>query len=100
MQAERDVDHPDIREALGGDLGALELGGGGTVAHVDPTDGVLAVNEVHGRGLLGGHGEGLLAAQVRGLDALGVGDEEQRSTIHWLWTWTSANNTFGEQHKS
>lgn len=83
VQAEGDVDLPDVGEALAvGDLGTLEQGGGGNVAHVDPTDGVVAVNEVHGRGLPGGHGEGLLAAQWLGLDALGVGDEEQRSTVH------------------
>lgn len=87
MQTEGNVDDVDVRKALGVvDLGALELRGGGAVAHVDPADGFVGKDEVHGRGLLGGDGEGLEAAQVRGLDALRVGDEEQGRPLHRLWT--------------
>lgn len=88
MQAQGDVDGPFLHEALQvGDLGTLEDGLRGAVAHVHPAHRVLHVVEVHGRGLLGagggdvGHGG---SAQVRGQDVLGVGDEQHGRAIHGL----------------
>lgn len=55
VEAEGDVDDPLLREALQvRDLGALEVRRRRRVAHVDPADCLLGVEEVHGRGLLCG----------------------------------------------
>lgn len=89
MEAEGDVDDPLLREALQvGDPGALEVRGRGRVAHVDPADRLLGVEEVHGRGLLGGGGQQAVdggAAQGGGLDVLGVGDQQDGQAFHWHW---------------
>lgn len=88
VQAQGDVDGALLGEALQvGDLGALELGAGGRVAHVDPAHRLLSVQEVHGGGLLGAGGQQAVdrgAAQKRGLDVLGVGYEEDRGPVHWV----------------
>lgn len=90
MQAETDVDGPLVGDALHvGDLGALELRAGGGVTHVDPADGFLRVQEVHGGGLLGaseGQAVSSGASQRRGLDVLGVGNEQDGRAVDWDYT--------------
>lgn len=89
VEAEGDVDDPLLREALQvRDPGALEVRGRGRVAHVDPADRLLGVEEIHGRGLLGGCGQQAVdggAAQGGGLDVLGVGDQQDGQAVHWHW---------------
>lgn len=89
VEAEGDVDDPLLCEALQvRDPGALEVRRRGRVAHVDPADHLLSVEEVHGRGLLCGCGQQAVdggAAQGGGLDVLGVGDQQDGQAIHWHW---------------
>lgn len=89
MEAEGDVNDPLLRKALQvRDPGALEVRGRGRVAHVDPADRLLGVEEVHGRGLLRGRGQQAVdggAAQGGGLDVLGVGDQQDGQAVHWHW---------------
>lgn len=52
---------------------------------MNPADGLLSINEVHGRGLLGADGQRAVdrgAAQGGGLDVLGVGYQEDRQPLH------------------
>lgn len=87
VEAEGDVDDPLLREALQvRNPGALEVRRRGRVAHVDPADRLLGIEEVHGGGLFGGGGQQAVdggAAQGRGLDVLGVGDQQDRQAVHW-----------------
>lgn len=87
VEAEGDVDDPLLREALQvWNPGALEVCRRGRVAHVDPADRLLDIEEVHGGGLFGGGGQQAVdsgAAQGRGLDVLGVGDQQDRQAVHW-----------------
>lgn len=89
MEAEGDVDDPFLREALQvRDLGALEVCRRGRVAHVDPADRLLGVEEIHGCGLLRGCGQQAVdggATQGGGLDVLGVGDQQDGQAVHWHW---------------
>lgn len=87
VQAERDVDGADVGDVLEVHYaGALEVRGGGRVAHVDPADRLLGVDEVHGHGLLGGDGRqpGAGAGQRRTADVVEVGDEQHGQTVHRL----------------
>lgn len=87
MQAEGDVDNPFISEALQiGDLGTFEVCGRGRVSYVDPADGLLGIEKVHGCGLFGAGGQEAVdctATQGRGLDVLRVGDQQDWQTLHW-----------------
>lgn len=89
VEAEGDVDDPFLREGLQvGDPGALEVRRRGRVAHVDPADHLLGVEEIHGRGLLCGCGQQAVdggAAQGGGLDVLGVGDQQDGQAVHRHW---------------
>lgn len=89
MQAEGDVDDSFFRKALQiGDQGTFEVCGRGGVAHVDPAHSFLGVQEVHGRGLLGAGGQQAVdggAAQGRGLDVLGVGDQQDGQALYGDW---------------
>lgn len=104
MQAERDVDGADVGHVLQvRDVGALEVGGGGGLAHVYPADGLLGVDEVHGHRLLGGDGgqPGRRAAQGGAADVVEVGDQQHRKAVHWLWGGTGrvGRRVFGGGHK-
>lgn len=109
MQAEGDVDGADVGDALEVcDAGALQVSGGGGFAHIYPADGLVAVDEVHGHGLLGGDGgqPGRLAAQRGAADVVKVSDQQHRKTIHWVWGggsgwWRGGGNQARtrEQHK-
>lgn len=85
MQAEGDVDDPLLGEALQiGNLGTFQVRGRRGVSHVDPADGLLGVDEIHGRGLFGAGGQQAVdsgAAQGGGLDVLGVGDQQDGQTV-------------------
>lgn len=89
VEAEGDVDDPFLREGLQvRDPGALEVRRRGRVAHVDPADRLLGVEEIHGRGLLCGCGQQAVdggAAQGGGLDVLGVGDQQDGQAVHRHW---------------
>ena len=53
---------------------------------MDPADRFLFVQEVHGGGLLGageGQAVGIGSRQGRGLDVLGISDEEDGRTVDW-----------------
>lgn len=100
MQAEGDVDHPLLCEALQiGNPGTFEVRGCGGVSYVDPADGLLSVQEVHSCGLFGAGGQQAVdraAAQRGGLDVLGVGDQQDRQTVDWN---CSMDTTNGEQEE-
>ena len=100
VQAEGNVDHPLLCEALQtGNPGTFEVRGRGGVSYVDPADGLLGVQEVHGRGLFGASGQQAVdraAAQGGGLDVLGVGDQQDRQTIDRS---CSMDTTYGEQEE-
>ena len=88
VQAQGDVDGADVAQDLEvGDVGTLELRGGGRVAHVDPADRLLGVDKVHGHGLLGGDGgqAGGGAAERGAADVVEVGDQQHRQSIHRVW---------------
>lgn len=100
MQAEGDVDHSLLCEALQiGNPGTFEVSGRGRVSYMDPADGLFGVQEVHGRGLFGAGGQQAVdraAAQGGGLDVLGVGDQQDRQTVDWN---CSMDTTNGEQEE-
>lgn len=87
VEAEGDVDDPLLCKALQvRNPGALEVRRRGRVTHVDPAHRLLGIEEVHGGGLFGGGGQQAVdggAAQGRGLDVLGVGDQQDRQAVHW-----------------
>ena len=87
MQAEGDVDDPLLGKALQiGDLSTFEVRGRGGVPDVDPADGLLGIEEIHGGGLFGAGGQQAVecgATQRGGLDVLGVGNQQDRQTIYW-----------------
>lgn len=88
MQAEGDVDGADVGHGFQvGDVGALEVGGGGGLSHVYPADGLLGVDEIHGHGLLGGDGgqPGRRVAQGGGADVVEVRDEQHGKAVHRFW---------------
>lgn len=102
VQAEGDVDDSLLSEALQiWDLGALEVCGRGRVPDVDPADGLLSIQEVHGCGLFGAGGQQAVdsgATQGGGLDVLGVGDQQDGQTVDWHWKETWAELTVSRRH--
>lgn len=86
VQAEGDVDDSFLGEAFQvGDLGTFEVRRCRRVTHVNPAHRLLGVHKVHGGGLLGAGGQQAVndgAAQGGGLDVLGVGDQQDRQTVH------------------
>lgn len=57
VQVDRNVDGADVGDGLDvGDACALQVRGCRCFPHIDPADGLLGIDEVHGHRLLGGDG--------------------------------------------
>lgn len=91
MQTEGDVDGVLIHKAFQArHAGTLELCLGSTVPNMHPAYGLIGIAEVHGCGLpRAGRCDGrhLRPIQVCRQDVLGVGNQQHRGPVYWLWGW-------------